>query len=310
MIAAKKPVGNAPQFIKNLKAAESVEGLSVRFECRVDAKPEPEIEWFKDGELLMKGKKYRPLFDGELCKLMITELTLKDQGKYTCSARNALGSSSTSAELIITPETVMPSIKSRMKGTEAVEGEEARFKIRVSGNPEPTVQWFKGNLRIKEQPGEYKFLRDRDEYTLVIYHVKLGDMGAYKAVAINDAGKAQCTARLDVKEKQLAPAIADDYEDEPVAFKEGGDIKLHITARGNPRPDVEWYKDGRRLWSSYRLSMTNRDEKYSLVITNSTKEDSGEYKCVAKSRMGSFEKVFVIDITGSVVVLNDSSKPL
>ena len=265
------------------------------------AKPEPEIEWFKDRERLVKGNKYKPLFDGEVCKLMVTELRLEDNGKYTCTARNALGSSSTSAELVVTPETVMPSIKSRMKGTEVVEGEEARFKIRVSGNPAPAVQWFKGTLRIKEQPGEYRFVRDRDEYTLVILNVKLDHMGTYKAVAISDAGKAQCTARLDVNEKQLAPAIADEYEDEPITVKEGCDLKLHITARGNPRPDVEWFKDGRRLWSSTRMIMTNRGEKYSLVVMNSTPEDSGEYKCVAKSRMGTFEKVFVIDITGTEI---------
>ena len=268
----------------------------------MDAKPEPEIEWLKDGQPLVKGKKHRPVFDGELCKLMVTELELSDQGKYTCRAHNVLGSSSTSAELIVTPEMVMPSIKSRMKGTEAVEGEEARFKIRASGNPEPNVQWFKGNLKIKERPGEYRFIRDGDEYILVICHVKLDDMGTYKAVVVNEAGKAQCTARLDVKEKQIAPAIADDYEDEPIVVKEGCDVKLHITARGNPRPDVEWYKDGWRLWPSSRMSMTNRDERYSLVIMTSTPEDSGEYKCLARSRMGTIEKVFQIDIKGNVVL--------
>lgn len=48
-----------------------------------------------------------------------------------------------------------------------------------------------------------KFIHEDDNYTLLIYEVKPEDAGDYACVAINDVGKATCTAKLCVEGKLL-----------------------------------------------------------------------------------------------------------
>lgn len=45
----------------------------------------------------------------------------------------------------------------------------------------------------------WKFIEEDDSYTLLIYEVQPEDAGPYACVAINEVGKATCTAKLDVQ---------------------------------------------------------------------------------------------------------------
>lgn len=77
-------------------------GAPARFECRVAAHPEPQIEWFVDGDRIKEGRRFESTFEGEeLIALRITETLAEDEGEYTCKAKNDLGSASTTAELIV-----------------------------------------------------------------------------------------------------------------------------------------------------------------------------------------------------------------
>lgn len=48
-----------------------------------------------------------------------------------------------------------------------------------------------------------KFIHEDDNYTLLIYEVGPEDAGDYACVAINPAGKATCTAKLNVEGRFL-----------------------------------------------------------------------------------------------------------
>lgn len=55
---------------------------------------------------------------------------------------------------------------------------------------------------LPESP-RWKFIKEDNNYTLVIYEVQPLDAGVYACVAINTVGKATCTARLTVESEFL-----------------------------------------------------------------------------------------------------------
>lgn len=291
---AKKPRGFAPEFFKQLRRAEVEHGATAKFEAKVSGQPEPTIEWTKDGEELTSSPHFRTYYDGEVCKLTIFEAKDDDSGEYTCVATNDVGTASSKAQLVVKEPIVSPEFKKKMENTAVVEEKTAEFVVRVVGNPEPTIEWTKGGKKIR---GDSRFqMRTVDKYTfkLVIKHVTLDDLGTYKCVASNEAGRAQCSARLDVTEKMVPPKIVSDLPERTMLLSEGDDLQLHTTVEGNPVPEVEWYKDGTLIRRTERINIIPAGDRYSLTVRGLVAEDTGVFKCLAKSAAGTFSRSFTV----------------
>lgn len=282
-----------------MKKVEVVEGSAAKLECWVHGKPEPSIEWFKGDEPVKPSKRVKTYFDSEVCRLTISDTVYDDEGEYKCVATNELGSASCSAELLVNEAVVMPEFKEKMKHIEVIEGDTARFDVRVVGNPKPVTEWSKGGKAITDGV-RFKTVQseDSDLHSLFIENVSLDDFGSYKCVASNEAGRMQCSARLDVKERQIAPEFSHEYGDSPIEVNEGDELKINVTIQGNPRPDVEWYKDDKPFKRTSRANISARGNKFGITIFTVVPEDSGVYKCVAKSAAGTTTKTFQVNIEG------------
>lgn len=215
-------------------------------------------------------------------------------------ATNEHGSASCSAEVLVNEAFAMPEFKEKMKHITVTEGDTARFDVHVIGNPKPQTEWSKGGKPIRE--GErFKIAQsdDSDLYSLLIENVLMDDFGSYKCVASNEAGRMQCSARLDVKERETAPEFSDEYGDAPIEVNEGDELKLNVTVQGKPRPDVKWFKDDKPLKRTSRMSLSTRGNKFGVTIFSVLPEDSGVYKCVANSTVGTTAKTFQVNIEGN-----------
>ena len=60
---------------------------------------------------------------------------------------------------------------------------------------------------------------------------------------------------------------------------------LSCNASGNPTPTISWTRNGSLVNTSTRISFS--DGNKTLTITNVNRTDSGEYRCVARNRVGS-----------------------
>lgn len=296
-LTAKKPKGAAPEFFKTLKAVTVVEGSAAKLECWVHAKPEPTIEWLKDGEPVKTSKRVKTYFDSEVCRLTISDTVADDEGEYKCTATNDFGTASCSADLLVNEAIVMPEFEEKMKHVDVTEGDTARFDVRVVGNPKPKIEWSKGGKPITDG-GRFRIEQSDDLHSLFIENASMDDFGSYKCVASNEAGRMQCSARLDVKERDIAPEFSDEYGDSPIEVSEGDDLKVNVTIQGNPKPDVEWYKDDKPLRRTSRVSLSTRGNKFGVTVLNVVPEDSGVYKCVAKSSAGTTTRTFQVNIEG------------
>lgn len=62
-------------------------------------------------------------------------------------------------------------------------------------------------------------------------------------------------------------------------------MTLSCNASGNPTPTISWTRNGSPVDTSARNSFS--DDNNTLTITNVNRTDSGEYRCVVRSRVGS-----------------------
>eukprot|EP00794_Sanderia_malayensis_P017278 gene17279-19005_t len=91
-----------PFFTRELEDCFIFENNAAKFICRAAGNPEPEVEWFKDGEKVLESKQFTMLFDADdNCVLIITQGTSDAAGKFTCVAKNSEGTVTSSAMLYV-----------------------------------------------------------------------------------------------------------------------------------------------------------------------------------------------------------------
>jgi len=85
----------------------------------------------------------------------------------------------------------------------------------------------------------------------------------------------------------FAPKIVRGLED--LTVKDGEQLNLNCTVRGDPEPTITWYKNDEPLSSSSILDLKYRNGNASLTINEIYPEDEGLYKCKAVNSLGSVE---------------------
>lgn len=74
------------------------EGRNTTIPCRPEAAPKPEITWRRDNQQLKSYGRFQILSNGYL---HISQVRREDEGRYTCIARNKLGSDYAEGLLIV-----------------------------------------------------------------------------------------------------------------------------------------------------------------------------------------------------------------
>uniref|UniRef100_UPI0037E8810E striated muscle preferentially expressed protein kinase n=1 Tax=Semicossyphus pulcher TaxID=241346 RepID=UPI0037E8810E len=90
-----------PTFETIMEDLDVSAGETPRFAVVVEAKPIPDILWFKNDTLLSESSHYTFVYDDNECSLVVLNARPEDSGVYTCTARNLAGSVSCKAELTI-----------------------------------------------------------------------------------------------------------------------------------------------------------------------------------------------------------------
>lgn len=87
-----------PKFRKKPKNKFAYEKEDVEFECEVYGKPEPSVQWFRNGEAIIQSE-YFQIVNGN--SLRILGLVDSDRGMYQCFGSNPAGNVQTSAQLVV-----------------------------------------------------------------------------------------------------------------------------------------------------------------------------------------------------------------
>uniref|UniRef100_A0A3P9LF58 Ig-like domain-containing protein n=1 Tax=Oryzias latipes TaxID=8090 RepID=A0A3P9LF58_ORYLA len=110
-----------PSFVKKMLNTRALEGDTVRFECKVDASPPPQLHWKKDKDMLRIDPSRMSLYQdgsGRQC-LLIERVVKADAGWYTLSAINEAGMSTCNARLDVGTRTT-PAVKTAPPGSKTL----------------------------------------------------------------------------------------------------------------------------------------------------------------------------------------------
>ncbi|XP_018917016.2 roundabout homolog 2 [Bemisia tabaci] len=272
----------APRISEHPASKTVTKGEPVTLNCKAVGKPEPSIEWYKDGQLVSSSGPQRMVLDrGTSLFFLSTRYGKKDSdsGVYWCVAKNELGQV-TSNNATLEVAVLRDEFRAEPANTRVAAGETALLECGPpKGHPEPTVQWKKNNQFIDFNVN--KRYRLVDGGNLAIQDARKIDEGRYQCIAKNVVGARESTpAMLDVHVK---PYLIRGPKDETVLA--GGTVEFQCNVGGDPLPDVLWKRSagGGNMPLSRVLILEDR----SLRLRDVAPEDEGEYSCLADNSVGS-----------------------
>lgn len=201
-----------PKFLKYLESSEVMEGKTFVFECIVQGTPEPSIQWLKYNSPISNGPHYQILNENGKCRLEIISVTMSDAAVYSCIATNLVGTSQSTANLIVNQmpqeevHLLPPTFVKMLQNAYADERSSFEFACLVAGNPLPTVQWFRNDFCVDNDP-RYSITYNNGNAILKIASVKIEDQGIFTVKASNQVGYNECSAILSVEGNFIALII-------------------------------------------------------------------------------------------------------
>ncbi|XP_047985115.1 obscurin isoform X1 [Leguminivora glycinivorella] len=304
-----------PVFSKTLEGQNIEPGENASFECSLRSSEAVKITWLKDNKPLTDRLMDRVNITNEAHdhKLEILHCMEDDSGVYTARAENAKGNSHCTAQLVVSQLTDeerrernalnAPYFIVALKDTEIMENTYLRFMVKVKGDPNPEVKFYRDGKEIKStsDSDRVSIIRTRAEkgfFELVIADVIPSDAGLYSCRAMNIYGECSTEAKVTV------------VDDKNIFFElaPGGEGLL---AKGE-KPSFTWKRDGVDFDPEERFKVLLGDDEDSLalVFQHVKPEDAGLYTCVAKTSTGNISCSAELTVQGAVTVLNrEPEKP-
>lgn len=212
--------------------------------------------------------------DNETMSLVIKSVTPEDAGMYSITAKNELGEDTSAIKLSIKT----PPIIKRPLETKCMVGETAKMCVDITGNPKPTVKFFKNGTEIFESD-RIKFVQSEEvnskiTYTVEISKAQLTDAGSYSVTASNDMSQTSDFWGLVIGSP---PTIVKKLEREYI-HGEKENIIMSIRVDGFPEPKVKWLKEGQEITEhNARVKFSQDGNQYTCTISTCVRTDAARY---------------------------------
>lgn len=256
-----------PEFVRKLHDLEITERECAILEVEITSSTAT-VEWRKDGTYLEETTDERYVFEteGGVRRLTIRNVTVHDEGEYTC----VLTSEECSAEVTVIE--LPPEIIKKLQDQTVSKGEKAMFDIELTKG-DALVHWFKDgeDLQFSEH---VQLSIDGKRQKLKIYNSELEDAGVYSC----EVGMQKSTARLTVYEPSLS-FLRKLPEKTGTPLKTDVELTVELS---RPDVDVKWLKDGKVIKQSDKYTIITEKNVRKLIIKNVQDADQAEYTCVAE----------------------------
>ncbi|GBL76511.1 Hemicentin-2 [Araneus ventricosus] len=252
-----------------------------------------EFQWLKDGQEAkdIEGIKIQSVMDSSF--LVISSVSSKSSGNYTCIVRNAFGSDRYTSSLAVTAP---PTWKTEPVDLFTKEGESEVIHCEASGVPPPEIKWAKGdsekNSFISSDPSSS--IKVLPSGSLSFSKIEATMQGSYTCIADNNFGMPLSKTIL-VKVRE-APVLAP-FSFTP-ALKEGERGNAACSVRSGDIPfEFKWFKDGKDLEEIDGIKIQSLTDSSVLSITSVSSKSSGNYTCVVKNAFGSDRYTSALAVT-------------
>ncbi|UYV65935.1 unc-22 [Cordylochernes scorpioides] len=305
----------APQFTQKLADLKVKDGEALLLKCQVQGDPEPQVEWYKNGELLRSSDIVDLKYKNGVASLSIGEVYPEDEGEYLCKATSSLGSVSTRCKLAILPMDTAeaavkagvkpPRITQHLKSQVINDGDPVTLECIIKGPSKFDVVWLHNDKEIKSSK-DFQYRNEGERYQLNIAEIYPEDAGIYTCEAFNDVGEAFSSCNLVVNgkcccsplpgarvspewiavpsEKLPGPGFSQFPQSQTV---HQGQSASFTASAGADIKNVAWMKDGAPLdVASGRFTTTQDGRNVSLSLAKPLVADIGQYTLKLKDSAG------------------------
>ncbi|RXN00523.1 Titin [Acipenser ruthenus] len=176
----------------------------------------------------------------------------------------------------LSPSMEAPKILERIQSQTVSQADEAHFRARVIGKPEPECQWFKNGVQLEKTERVYWFWPEDNVCELVIRDVTAEDSASIMVKAINIAGETSSHAFLLVQAK-LVITFIEELKD--VNSKEKDTMATFECETSEPFVKVKWMKNNVEIFSGDKYRMHSDRKVHFLSVLSIDMGDSAEYSC-------------------------------
>uniref|UniRef100_A0A8C7AMG1 Ig-like domain-containing protein n=1 Tax=Neovison vison TaxID=452646 RepID=A0A8C7AMG1_NEOVI len=169
-----------------------------------------------------------------------------------------------------------------------LEGQTARFDLKVVGRPMPETFWFHDGQQIVNDFTHKVVIKEDGTQSLIIVPAMPSDSGEWTVIAQNRAGKSSISVILTVEavEHQVKPMFIEKLKN--LNIKEGSRLEMKVRATGNPNPDIVWLKNSDIIvphkYPKIRIEGTKGEA--ALKIDSTVSQDSAWYTATAINKAG------------------------
>uniref|UniRef100_F1KPK8 Hemicentin-2 n=1 Tax=Ascaris suum TaxID=6253 RepID=F1KPK8_ASCSU len=280
------------------KNRTAIENSTVLLSCPATGKPEPTIEWYKDGELLKPENITRRIRSGRLegNDLRIVRIQVGDTGRYTCEAKNKAGMAEQDVLIyVMTPPRI------EREGVPSEIGGKSRSTVTIScpayGRPPPAVTWLKAGRPLEYSPEVYL---SANGMKLHFIDLKKEHADRYTCIARNLAGEDKRDFSLKMLE---APTIEGPNILRKVQVNAGRTSVINCPVMGSPEPSIAWLKNGQPLAADEKHMLLNGGRQ--LQISDTTLQDDARYTCIATNNIGLADLETYLQVIGGPVIAGD-----
>ncbi|CAK9822500.1 Unc-89 [Anthophora retusa] len=286
-----------PEFVTTLQPLSVVEGFPAKMEVKVLGKPQPQLQWFKNGEeIIPDGKRIKVVNQPDGSQALIIEnATPEDAGEYQVIAGNTEGTSNCKGTIEVVgklqtdrPEE-KPEFVNPMRDVYVEEGQPLNLSASFNGNPLPDVSWSKDGSPVKLSD-RLRVSCDGKKTELEINPCEAKDAGVYECRISNPLGEDSTKSTANVRKIYQSPSFMQKFTD--LQQLPGFDAKFLARVTGVPQPDVSWYFNDKLILQDDEKYKIKRDsDACCLYVKDCTYDDSGMYKCRAVNKGGEAECV-------------------
>jgi len=190
-----------PTFTSPMRDISIEEGQPLMMDASFVGNPIPDVSWTKNDEPIEPSERIMMSCDGKKIGLQINPCEPKDAGIYSCRLSNPLGEDNTNANAIVRKVYQSPIFTQKFTDLQQLPTFDAKFPARITGIPQPEVNWYFNDKPILKDDEKYKIKRDGEACCLYVKNCSYDDAGRYKCRAINKGGETECVANLAVVDK-------------------------------------------------------------------------------------------------------------
>uniref|UniRef100_A0A674J0R2 receptor protein-tyrosine kinase n=1 Tax=Terrapene triunguis TaxID=2587831 RepID=A0A674J0R2_9SAUR len=189
-------------------------------------------------------------------------------------------------------------------------GNTVKFRCPASGSPNPSIRWLKNGREFR---GEHRIggIRLRPQHwSLVMESVVPSDRGNYTCLVENQAGRIRYSYLLDVLERSPHRPILQAGLPANTTAVVGSDVEFFCKVYSDAQPHIQWLRhievngssfspDGVPYVQVLKTADINSSEVEVLYLHNVSREDAGEYTCLAGNSIGlSYQSAWLTVLPG------------